>query len=175
MIETERLILRPFVEDDFETLCKLRSDPEVMKYMGGDEFRKPEKIKERFRHYIEHQKKYGYAVWAAILKETNEMIGTAGLQHLDNGEEIEVGYGFDKPFWGKGYATEAARALLHYGFETLGLEKIVAVAIPENIPSRHVMEKLGMKYVKNTMHYGNECVYYSITKDEFAKSFEYSL
>lgn len=169
MIETERLILRPFTEEDFETLCKIRSDEEVMKYMGGPESTKREKIRERFDYYLEHQKKHGYASSAVILKETNEMIGSAGLQHLDDGEEIEVGYGFDKPFWGKGYASEAAEAWLRHGFENLGMERIVAVAIPENTGSRHVMEKLGMTYEKNCVHYGAECVYYAITKDEFLK------
>lgn len=169
MIETERLIMRPFVEDDFDALCKIRSDLEVMKYMGGVESTKPKKIRERFDYYLEHQKKYGFAVSAVILKETDELIGSAGLQRLDDGEEIEVGYGFDKPFWGKGFAGESAKAWLHYGFGNLGLERIVAVAIPENIASRHVMEKLGMTYKKNTMHYGSECVYYAITKEEFLK------
>lgn len=171
IIETERLLLRPLVKGDFETLCKLRSDEEVMQYMGGAEFAKPEKILERLHHYIDHYKKHGFAVMAVILKETNEMIGSAGLQYLENTDDVEVGYGFDKPFWGKGYASEAAKALLNFGFEKCGLEKIVAVAIPENKASRHVMEKLGMTYIKNKIHYGSDCVYYSITKDEFLKSF----
>lgn len=169
MIETERLIVRPIIEDDFETLCKLRSDEEVMKYMGGAEFSKREKFAERFRFYIEHQKEHGFGMNLVILKETDEIIGWAGLQHLDGGSEIEVGYGFDKPFWGRGYATEVARALMIYGFEKLNLNKIVAVAIPENKGSWHVMEKLGMKYIKNDFHYGFECVCYAITKEEFKK------
>ncbi len=167
IIETERLSLRPFAEDDFETLCKLRSDEEVMRYMGGAEFAKREKVAERLHHYIDHYKKYGFAVCGVILKETNEMIGSAGLQYLENTDDVEVGYGFDKPFWGKGYASEAAKAMLTFGFENCGFEKIVAVAIPENRASRNVMEKLGMTYIKNTIHYGSDCVYYSITKDEF--------
>lgn len=169
MIETERLIMRPIVEDDFDTLCKLRSDEDVLRHIGGTEFGKREKIAERFRFYIEHHKEYGFGTNLVILKETNEVIGWAGLQHLDGGSEIEVGYGFDKPFWGKGYATEVAKALLHYGFENLNLNKIVAIAIPENTGSWRVMEKLGMKYVKNDFYYGFECVYYSITKEEFLK------
>jgi ribosomal-protein-alanine N-acetyltransferase len=90
------------------------------------------------------------------------------LQPLEDSGETEVGYGFDKPFWGQGYATEAAAAWLRYGFETAGLARIVAVAIPENTASRHVMEKLGMKYERDATHYGHECAFYAITREEFA-------
>lgn len=166
MIETERLIIRPFVEEDFETLCALRADKEVMKYIGL-EYSTPEKVADRLRFYIQSQKQHGFSMCAVILKETNEMIGWAGLQYLDGADDVEVGYGFDKPFWGKGFATEAARAWLQYGFEKIGLKRIVAVAMPENRDSRHVMEKLRMKHEKNSFHYGHLLVYYAIEKSEF--------
>ena len=170
MIETARLLLQPFVEEDLATLCKLRSDPEVARFIGGVEYSRPEKIGERFRYYLEHQQQYGFAVSRVALKETGEIIGWAGLQHLDKTEEIEVGYGFDKPHWGRGYATEAAMAWLHYGFTVLGLARIVAVAVPENVNSRRVLERLGLRYEKNVRHYGFECAYYALSKDEFERS-----
>jgi ribosomal-protein-alanine N-acetyltransferase len=166
MLETKRLIIRPFVEEDFEMLCALRSDAEVMKYIGL-EYMTPEKIADRLRFYIQSQKRHGFSLSAVILKETDEMIGWAGLQYLDSTDDVEVGYGFDKPYWGKGFATEAAAAWLRYGFEEAGLERIVAVAMPENRGSRHVMEKLGMRYEKNAFHYGYLLVYYAVTRHEF--------
>ena len=87
---------------------------------------------------------------------------------LEDTDEIEVGYGMIKEFWGKGIGYECAAAWLGYAFETAGLERVVAISIPENTGSRRIMEKCGMRYEKNEMHYGEECVFYAITKDEFA-------
>jgi ribosomal-protein-alanine N-acetyltransferase len=167
MIETARLLLQPFDEGDLPTLVKLRSDPEVARYLGGDEWNGPEKVAERFRFYLEHQRKHGFACGRAVLRETGEIIGWGGLQHLDDTDEIEVGYGFAKEHWGRGYASEMAAAWLRHGFEVLGLERIVAIAIPENEGSWRVMEKLGMKYEKNYVSRGFECVYYALTRDEY--------
>jgi ribosomal-protein-alanine N-acetyltransferase len=172
MIETARLLLQPFDEGDLPTLVKLRSDPEVARFIGGAEYTRPEKIAKRFQYYLEHQAQYGFSVSRVVLRETGEIIGWGGLIHLDNTEQIEVGYGFDKLFWGRGYATEVAGAWLRYGFAALGLERIVAVAVPENRASRHVMEKLGMRYEKETRHYEFDCVLYAMTKDEFLRRHE---
>ena len=169
MLETARLLLQPFVAEDLATLCKLRSDPEVARFIGGEEYTRPEKIAKRFGYYLAHQEQYGFSVSRVVLRETGEIIGWGGLIHLDGTEQIEVGYGFDKPFWGQGYATEVALAWVSYGFNVLGLERIVAVAVPENRASRHVMEKLGMRYEKDTRHYDFTCVLYAMTKDEFLR------
>ena len=113
MIETPRLLLQPFAESDLATLVKLRSDPEVARFIGGVEYSRPEKIGERFRYYLEHQQQYGFAVSRVALKETGEIIGWAGLQHLDKTEEIEVGYGFDKLFLAFEPAHHAAIHFFH--------------------------------------------------------------
>ena len=168
MIETSRLLLQPFAEGDLATLVKLRSDPDVARYIGGAEYSRPEKIAERFQFYLEHQRKYGFACGRVVLQATGEIIGWAGLQHMDDSEEIEVGYGFDKPHWGQGYATEAAAALLRYGFAELGLERVVAVAEPANVNSWRVMEKLGLKYERELVYKGFDCVLYAISKTDFA-------
>jgi ribosomal-protein-alanine N-acetyltransferase len=104
---------------------------------------------------------------AVVRKSDDVFIGWGGLQPLEETGETEVGYGFDKPYWGQGYATELAAAWLRYGFEEAKLARIVAVAIPENTASRHVMEKLGMRFERNATHYGSDCVFYSITREEF--------
>jgi ribosomal-protein-alanine N-acetyltransferase len=112
--------------------------------------------------------RYGFSMSPAIRKSDGAFVGWGGLQPLEESGEIEVGYGFDKPYWGQGYATEIAAAWLRYGFEEARLARIIAVAVPENTASRHVMEKLGMRYEKNAMHYGHDCVLYAITREEFA-------
>ena len=75
-----------------------------------------------------------------------------------------------KKFWRRGIGVECAQAWLKYGFETLGLKRIVAVALPENVGSWRIMEKCGMKFEKREEHYGMECVLYSISRDEFLKA-----
>jgi RimJ/RimL family protein N-acetyltransferase len=166
-IETERLIIRKFTTEDLPKLIELRVEPEVYKYLGGDALQNPEAIKIRLQFYIDCYEKYGFGMSAVIWKETDEMIGWSGLQPLADTGEIEVGYGFAQEFWGKGLATECAKAWLDHGFNKANLERIVAVAYPENNASWRVMEKLGMKYEKNEEHYGSDCVFYAISKDEY--------
>jgi ribosomal-protein-alanine N-acetyltransferase len=93
----------------------------------------------------------------------------SGLQPLDDTFEIEVGYGMIKEFWGMGIGYECAKAWLDFGFNEKKLERIVAVASPENRGSWRIMEKCGMRYEKTAEHYGMECVFYAISKAEFDK------
>lgn len=95
------------------------------------------------------------------------MIGTSGLQPLEDTGEFEVGYNLSEKYWRQGFGYECAMAWLKYGFETAGLERIVAVADPANTGSWRIMEKCGMKYEKTEKHYGMDCVYYAISRSEF--------
>ncbi len=166
MLETERLLHRKFTTDDLDKLIEIRSDEEVKKYIGGNKMQNPESLKTRLDFYIScYEKNIG--LHAMIWKETGEMIGWSGLQPLEESGEIEVSYGMIKEFWRKGIGFETALAWLKYGFKTLELERIVAVADKDNIGSWKIMEKLGMKYEKTTIHYEMECVVYAISKNEF--------
>lgn len=167
IIETERLTLRPLTADDLPEILRMRADEDVVRHLGGLAKQTTEFGTQRMRFYLDCIEKYGYGMSAVVRKSDGVFIGWGGLQPLEETGETEVGYGFDKPYWGQGYATELAAAWLRYGFETAGLARIVAVAIPENTASRHVMEKLGMKFERNATHYGSECVFYSITREEF--------
>jgi len=91
------------------------------------------------------------------------------LQFLDGTSEVEVGYRLAKRFWGMGLAPEAAQASLCYGFEELGLDRIVAVVHPENVASQRVLEKIGLKYVKDARFYNKDLKYYAITRDEYER------
>jgi RimJ/RimL family protein N-acetyltransferase len=170
MLETERLLLRKFTHEDLEKLIELRSEDEVIKYLGGRRLQNPEAITKRMQVYIECYEKFGFGVCATIWKETGEMIGWSGLMPLEDTGEIEVGYGMIKEFWGKGIGFECARAWLEFGFETAGLERIVAVAAPQNTGSWRIMEKCGMKYEKTETHYGMECAFYAVSKEEFSNN-----
>lgn len=156
--------MRRFTLDDLDELVRLRADPEVMRYIG-DQPR--ERVAQRLQYYISHYESHGLGMWAVIHKQAGAMIGWCGLIFLDETPEVEVGYGVSRDYWGQGLMTEAARASLRYGFETIGLERIVAVAMPENTGSRRIMEKLGMRYEKMAHHYGHDLVYYALGRDEF--------
>lgn len=167
MLETERLLMRKFTLDDLDTLVEQRSDPEVNKYLGGTRLQNPERLAARLRFYIDCYDRYGFGTCAIVWKETSEIIGSSGLQPLDGTSEIEVGYTLIKPFWRKGIGFETAQAWLDFGFNRKNLERIVAVAYPENTGSWRIMEKLGMKHEKNAVFYGAECVFYAVSKEEF--------
>lgn len=169
MIETARLRFRPFIPEDLPLLIEQRSDPEVNRYLGGIRLQNPDSLSKRIQFYISCYETHGFGMCPMIWKETGEIIGGAGLQPLEETGEVEVGYNIIKAYWGRGIGTEAARGWLDHGFNELGLDRIVAVAHPDNRASIHIMEKMGMKYVKNDIHYGSDCVFYAVTRDEFLK------
>lgn len=167
MIETERLLFRKFTLDDLDLLYKFRSDENITQYLGGIASR--EDVEARLRWYIGCYDKCGFGYCLMSGRENGEPIGWAGLQPLEDTGLIEVGYGMEKEYWGRGLGTEACRGWLGFGFNTAGLSDISAIAIPENKASRRIMEKSGLTYQKNIQARGFECALYRITKDEFAR------
>jgi ribosomal-protein-alanine N-acetyltransferase len=165
MFETKRLILRPLVEGDIDAIYSMRGDAEIMRFI-----REPQNLQES-ADWIElvssrwQQEKIGFC--AMIEKSSRQFAGWCGLWQLKETGETEVGYAVAKQFWGKGYAPEAAFEFLNYAFEQLNSGKIAAVARPENLASRRVMEKLGMRYDYTGEFYGRDLVHYSIKKEEF--------
>jgi len=169
MLETERLLIRRFTLADLDKLIETRSDSEVNKYLGGKTFQNPIALKKRLGFYLDCYKKFGFGTCAMIWKPTGEMIGSSGIQPLEDTGEIEVGYSIVKEFWRRGIGFECAHAWLKYGFENAGLERIVAVTYPENVGSWRIMEKCGMKYEKTETHYGFECLFYAVSREEFLR------
>lgn len=166
-IETERLLLRPMTDADLEWYASLRADAEVMRFIGATGTLTREQSKERLDRLLACWTQHGLGMFSVRPRDDATPIGWAGLQPLDGSEEIEVGYGFGRPAWGRGFATEAARAVVRWGFADRALERIVAVAYPENDASRRVMEKLGMRHEGMRLVYGVESVYYSLTPNDF--------
>ncbi|HEY9633697.1 MAG TPA: GNAT family N-acetyltransferase [Coleofasciculaceae cyanobacterium] len=166
-IETPRLRLRQFTPDDSDDLYRIYSHPELFKYMSNEKPLLWEQTKSVIESFTEDWQQHHFGVWAVIYKKNQKLIGHCGLKFLENTSEIQVGYLLLKSYWGKGLGTEAATATLKYGFETAKIEKIVAIAKPENIASRRVMEKVGMKYEKDDYYYDNDVVYYSISRQAY--------
>ena len=164
-IETSRLLIRPFTREagDVAAMHALFSDPEVVKYIGGVLSDTIQKTQERVWRWINYQETLGYSCWAVLEKSSGEIIGDCGLFPFENkGPEVELGYDFRRDRWNRGYATEAARACLDYGFRKLKIARIVAVALPENIASCRVLEKCGM--IKHGMRhcYNLDLIFYEI-------------
>jgi RimJ/RimL family protein N-acetyltransferase len=166
-IETPRLLLRAFTPRDLDELFLVFGDAEVMKYISGGKPRSREETLTGLLKTVEGWQRRGFGLWAVTIKETANVIGYCGLIFLDDTPEVEVAYGLAKAHWGKGYAAEAALASLTFGFEELKLERIVAVVNPDNLPSRRVLEKLGMAYVKMTHHYEADLMYYEMPGTKF--------
>ncbi|WP_335808450.1 GNAT family N-acetyltransferase [Halobacillus litoralis] len=149
--ETRRLKFRKYNDEDFEYLFSLLSDPEMVRYIG-DGNTKDEKSTNNFLNWIYSTYDVGTDTGLMVLenKEDNTQIGHAGLvpQTVDGAEEIEIGYWVSRKHWGKGYATEAAKALKEYGLIDLGENRLVSLIQPNNMPSRKVANKIGMDFDK---------------------------
>jgi [ribosomal protein S5]-alanine N-acetyltransferase len=151
-IETPRLILREFVRSDLQALASIFVDPLAMKFstMGVYSTAQTEKAIDRF---INSYKQFGFGFWAITLKERDLLIGYCGLaiDRIDNRDEPEIGYRLDSKFWGKGFATEAASASIHYGFYSIELPYILGAAQRQNVASIRVLEKIGMTFDRETI------------------------
>lgn len=167
-IETERLYLRHFnLEKDLEAYTLIMGEDEVGKWLPKGEGHTLEET-ERFMNYIlKHWEKYNYGIWAVVDKESDCLLGHCGLNFISDLSETEVLYAFGKHARGKGYATEAAKASLKYAFEKLDFDHIIALAKHLNKASINVIEKLGLKYIKDIELFGLELKYFNITKEEY--------
>ncbi len=146
--ETERFWVRRWTLDDAEAAFAIYGDPEVWRYMGGgsgdaDVAQSRAGLERVLRRYEEIP---GLGLWAIVEKRMGEIVGSVELVPLEGGPEIEVGYHLARKHWGRGIATEAARGAVTYGFEVLGLPRIVGVCYPENLASRRVLENCGLVF-----------------------------
>jgi len=162
-IRTERLVLRPLAEGDLDAWAsRLYADPEVMRYLPAGPPVPRERAERNLASQQEHWRTYGYGLMAALDVATGEFVGYCGLRYLPEVDEVEVAYGLARARWGEGLATEAAEACIRHGFEDLGLRRVVAYAVPANVASRRVMEKVGMAFEDEAHLFGLDLVRYAI-------------
>lgn len=151
-LETERLILRRFTEDDVDDLVELDADPDVMHFITGGRLTPREEIQnERLPAYLEYYQRYeGYGFWAVVEKSSGQFLGWFHFRPAPDTDpdEVELGYRLRKSAWGKGFATEGSRALVDKGFADLGVRRVVAYTMVVNVASRRVMEKAGLRLVR---------------------------
>ena len=169
IIETERLVLKEPTSHNLDELYVLQADPDVMKYIGSGP-RTKETVRDATESAIKHYEDHGFSMCMLYEKASGNFIGQAGLIYLaynDKQPDIEVGYRLHKRYWGRGFATEIAKALISWGFQHLPIDHLIAVINPDNTKSEAVLKKLGMHYVGIIQAYGGEVMKFEILKNEW--------
>lgn len=151
-LETRRLILRPMLESDLESLLLIFTDPKVMAAFNHPSFTH-EQMSRWLKRNLDHQDEYGYGLLSVIFKETGELIGDCGLEQMEDMSGAELGYDFRSDFWNQGYATEAATAVRDYTFNVLNLPQLISLIRVGNLASKRVAEKVGMTLTEEFTRY----------------------
>ena len=176
--ETERLVLREIVPDDVNGIFELDSNPLVHKYLGNNPIKTKTKAEEIIKFIRQQYKELGIGRWACIEKSSGDFIGWSGLK-LNTGEKealngktefYDIGFRLIPKYWGKGYATESAKAAMHYGFTTMNLPTIVGAAEVENKASNIVLQKIGLKFVNQFLYEEVPCNWYELKNEDYAKT-----
>lgn len=163
IFETERLLVREYVEEDAEAFFKLNTDSKVLRFVPDKRLLDVEQARQiLLDHPIADYRKHGFGRGACILKSTGEQIGFAGLKYLEELGEVDVAYRLIPAHWGLGLATEVALASVHFGFVDLGLKRIIGLVMPENIASVRVLEKAGLRYAEKATFWDHEFLKYVI-------------
>ena len=164
IIETDRLILREWRNDDFDTYAKMCADPEVMRYLGSG---KPLDRFETWRHMaflVGHWELLGFGHWAVEEKSSGRFAGRVGFLNPVGWPGFEIGWTLGREFWGMGYATEAARGALPFAFNELDRAHVISLIHPDNKASIHVAERLGESLEGKTELFGHEVLIYGIDR-----------
>jgi RimJ/RimL family protein N-acetyltransferase len=167
-LETARLLLRPFSEADVEPLFALMQDPDVVRYVGDRRIPTRQEAWRSVAGWIGHWALRGYGMWAIEERASGELIGRAGLINPLDWPGPEVGYLLGKRWWGHGYATEAARAAMDWGFERVGFDRLISLIDPANAPSIAVALRLGETPGGEVDLWGNRVLVYGIDRNRWA-------
>jgi RimJ/RimL family protein N-acetyltransferase len=163
-LETPRLILRMFREEDFETYATICADPDVMRYLGeGKPLTRPEAWRQ-MAMILGHWQLRGYGLWAVEERSTRTLIGRIGLFNPEGWPGLELGWVLGKASWGHGYATEGARRVLDHVLGEMGRERVISLIYPGNAASIRVAERIGETLGGRTQLFGHEVLVYGIDR-----------
>ncbi|HTP99441.1 MAG TPA: GNAT family N-acetyltransferase [Casimicrobiaceae bacterium] len=165
-LSTPRLTLRHFRREDVDDLFSMDSDDRVMRYLGaGLKGRTRAEVEQTIERMVERANAHpGYGLLHASLRDGGAFVGGCGLFPLQDTQDIEIAYRLPFARWGKGFATEMAAAVLVHGFDGLGLARVVGLTWPENAPSQRVLEKIGMRFAGEAVHYGRTMRTYAASR-----------
>jgi len=164
--QTRRLQLRAFEDTDAEAFFRLNSNPQVIRYTGEAPCESIASAREGIRTHPDWPL-YGIGRWAVIDKISGEVIGFAGLKCLTDLNEVDLGYRFLPQYWGRGLATEASIACVAYGFDELGLGRIIGITLPQNGASMRVLEKVGMVRQEPILYEGEPAELFVIDRESY--------
>jgi len=166
ILNTARLTLRPFAADDAAAYAEIRLHEKVIDWLPAPPVGEaPMATAERtIKHFQDTWAEHGVGPWAVCDRETGRLLGHCGLRYLDDFKGVEALWTLEPACWGRGYASEAAAESLRFGFENADLKEIFAITLPTNKASRGVMEKIGLRYRRETSWKGFDIVYYDIDR-----------
>jgi RimJ/RimL family protein N-acetyltransferase len=164
-LETERLLIRPWTHADLDAAWAMYGDAEVMRYVGtGQPVATREELGPRLDRLITLERPAPQGHWPVEIKATGEVVGGCAILAIADSDDVEVAYHFAKHAWGKGYATEATRALVEYAFANSDLPRLVGVTYPQNAPSQRVLLKAGFMSVGRSMYHEIEVERFEIKR-----------
>jgi len=171
ILETARLMLRELTHSDADDLALIISDSETMRFYPRP-FERHE-VQEWIQRNLTRYKRDGHGIWAVILKAEQKFIGNCGLviQEVEGAIEIEVGYQFNKNYWGRGLATEAARSCMYHAFTNLNYPRLISMIRPENVPSQRLALRNGLQIEKEVAWRGYQHYLYAIGRERWAEIF----
>lgn len=167
-IHTSRLKLRPYAEKDLDALHSILIDSQVRKYLCDDKIMPREWVATEIENNTQCFEQHGFGQWSIFLENSSELIGFCGFRFFyDNPPELQLIYGLSPQYWGQGIATEAAKAIIQYGFTEHKFQQIITNTDVENVASVRVMKSVGMKFVQRMNKEGLDVLYYAISREEY--------
>ena len=171
VLTTERLTMRGFTNDDLDAFYPIISGEDQLKYFPATVPQTRERVQEMIDRIGKHWETKGYGLWAITLRETGELLGRCGIMEIKDTGETEIDFIFGRPYWNKGYATEAGRAAIRYGFEHLPVDFIVGIVHPDNGASQRALSKLGLTRGERTRYFNMDCYRYVIDREGFRREY----
>ena len=169
LLETERLVLRRVTMADLDEMARLNSDREVMRYIGNGAVWTRAQSETRIRRILKVYEIFpGLGLWIGEEKANRRFVGAFVLIYIPNTVEVEVGYRLSKSAWGRGFATEGARALVRYGITELGLDRVVGLTHPANDASKRVLMKAGLQTRGTGRYYDKQLCYFVAESQSFS-------
>lgn len=165
-MQTVRVRLEGWSHAHFGCFAGIARDPDVMRFINGGLPWTDNEIRGFIRGQMRHRAQDGFCLWRIVRRPDGKTLGFCGLQpfKLENRREVEIGWWLAKRYWRRGLATETARLAMRHALEIAGLARVIAIAMPQNAASRHVMHKLGMRYARSAKRRGFDVVVYSVSR-----------